>query len=79
MTGEHRPDVVSDEVRRHPAAREVTTPADLRHVLATRAPLRGVRIQDLDLRPYEAMLLTRTELEGLVVLTGDVGSVIVIR
>ena len=71
MTGEHRPDVVSDEVRRHPAAREVTTPADLRHVLATRAPLRGVRIQDLDLRPYEAMLLTRTELEGLVVLGGD--------
>lgn len=71
MTTEHRPQVASDEVRRHPAAREVSTPADLREVLTTRAPLRGVRIQDLDLRPYEAMLLARSELEGLVVLGGE--------
>ena len=71
MSEEHRPEVVSDEVRRHPAAREVTTPADLREVLTTRAPMRGIRIQDLDLGPYEAMLLNRSELEGLVVLGGQ--------
>ena len=61
-----------DETRPHPAAREVSTPAELRTVLADRRPLRGVRIQDLDLHPYEELLLTRTELTGLVVLGGQV-------
>ncbi|TWD14357.1 LOG family protein [Marihabitans asiaticum] len=70
MTRQHRPEVVSDETRTHPAAREVATPTDLREVLATRAPLRGVRIQDLDLHPFEGLLLARTELDGLVILGG---------
>ena len=65
-----RPLVTSDETRPHPAAREVTTPADLRTVLADRAPLQGVRIQDLDLHPYERLLLARDDLTGLVVLGG---------
>ncbi len=63
-------DLTSDEVRRHPSTREVQTPADLRNVLRGHLPLSGVRIQDLDLHPYEQLLLGRTDLEGLVVLGG---------
>lgn len=60
------------EVRRHPSLREVSTPADLRSALVRHRSLQGVRIQDLDLRPYENLLLGRDDLEGLVVLGGQV-------
>lgn len=60
------------EVREHPASREVATPAELQDVLADGAPLRGVRLRDLDLAAAEAALLARTDLTGLVVLGGAV-------
>ncbi|WP_106819389.1 LOG family protein [Janibacter massiliensis] len=71
-------DLRTTEVRTHPALRdghrgaprEVTTPAELRALLARRAPLAGVRIQDLDLHPYERLLLGEEDLTGLVVLGG---------
>ena len=60
------------EVRHHPSLREVSTPADLRSALVRHRSLQGVRIQDLDLRPYERLLLSRDDLDGLVVLGGHV-------
>ncbi|WP_201467331.1 LOG family protein [Janibacter melonis] len=72
MTTEHRPQVASDEVRPHPAHREITRPVALRAVLSAGVSLHGARIQDVDLGPYEADLLAREDLAGLVVLGGEV-------
>lgn len=72
MTTEHRPQVASDEVRPHPAHREITRPIALRAVLSAGVSLHGARIQDVDLGPYEADLLAREDLAGLVVLGGEV-------
>ncbi len=49
---------------------EIDRLATLRAVLADRHPLRGVRVEDLDLRPLESELLARTDLTDLVVLGG---------
>lgn len=72
MTTEHRPQVASDEVRPHPAHREITRPLALRAALETGSSLHGTRIQDIDLHPYEEDLLAREDLAGLVVLGGEV-------
>lgn len=49
---------------------EIETPADLDAALASGRPLTGLRLQDLDLTAYEERLLTRTDVDGLVVLGG---------
>ncbi|KGN31902.1 hypothetical protein N802_19290 [Knoellia sinensis KCTC 19936] len=49
---------------------EIETLRDLGDALASGAPLRGLRLQDLDLTRHEDRLLARTDLEGLVVLGG---------
>jgi predicted Rossmann-fold nucleotide-binding protein len=50
--------------------REVESLAALDAVLASGSPLRGLRLQDLDLTGRESALLARTDVEGLVVLGG---------
>src|SRR5689334_116611 len=50
--------------------REVESLAALDALLASGRPLRGLRLQDLDLTGREAALLARTDVEGLVVLGG---------
>jgi predicted Rossmann-fold nucleotide-binding protein len=50
--------------------REVESLAALDAVLASGRPLRGLRLQDLDLTGREAAFLARTDVEGLVVLGG---------
>ncbi|GAA4108411.1 LOG family protein [Knoellia locipacati] len=49
---------------------EIETLRDLDAALASGASLRGLRIQDLDLTRHEERLLSRTDLDGLVVLGG---------
>ncbi|WP_353950603.1 Rossmann fold nucleotide-binding protein [Knoellia sp. S7-12] len=49
---------------------EIETARDLEAALAHGSPLSGLRLQDLDLTRHEERLLTRTDLEGLVVLGG---------
>ncbi len=51
-------------------ATEIENLKDLDTALASGQPLTGLRLQDLDLTAYEAPLLTRTDVEGLVVLGG---------
>ena len=50
---------------------EVESLQDLRAVLDSGRPLTGLRLQNLDLRPYAAELLRRTDVAGLVVLGGQ--------
>ena len=50
---------------------EIETLGDLDAALASGSPLTGRRIQDLDLTGHEDELLARTDLEGLVVLGGN--------
>ncbi len=50
--------------------REIQTLSRLDRALRERAPLAGLRIQDLDLTGRETALLARTDLDGLVVLGG---------
>lgn len=52
------------------ADREIETLHALDDALARRVPLRGLRLQDLDLTGHEQDLLARTDVEGLVVLGG---------
>src|SRR5438132_743470 len=49
---------------------EIENLRDLDTALASGQPLTGLRLQDLDLTAYEAPLLKRTDVEGLVVLGG---------
>jgi predicted Rossmann-fold nucleotide-binding protein len=49
---------------------EIDTPAQLERLLASGRPLRGRRIQDLDLTAWAPELMRRTDLDGLVVLGG---------
>ncbi len=49
---------------------EIETLGDLDAALASGSPLRGLRIQDLDLTGHEQQLLARSDLEGIVVLGG---------
>ncbi|MFC7491821.1 MULTISPECIES: LOG family protein [unclassified Knoellia] len=49
---------------------EIESLRDLDAALESGAPLTGRRLQDLDLRDHEARLLSRTDLDGLVVLGG---------
>jgi predicted Rossmann-fold nucleotide-binding protein len=49
---------------------EIENLKDLDAALASGEPLTGLRLQDLDLTAYEAPLLKRTDVEGLVVLGG---------
>jgi predicted Rossmann-fold nucleotide-binding protein len=49
---------------------EIETLRDLDAALSSGAPLRGLRIQDLDLTRHEDRLLARSDLEGIVVLGG---------
>ncbi|QGN57806.1 LOG family protein [Nostocoides sp. HKS02] len=49
---------------------EIENLTDLDAALASGEPLTGLRLQDLDLTAYEAALLARTDVEGLVVLGG---------
>lgn len=49
---------------------EIENLKDLDAALASGRPLSGLRLQDLDLTAYEAPLLERTDIEGLVVLGG---------
>ncbi|SDO73565.1 Predicted Rossmann fold nucleotide-binding protein [Pedococcus dokdonensis] len=49
---------------------EIEHLADLDAVLSSGRALTGLRLQDLDLTAYEARLLARTDVEGLVVLGG---------
>ena len=51
--------------------REIETLAALDSALSRHTPLRGLRLQDLDLRQREAALLRHTDLEGVVVLGGE--------
>lgn len=51
---------------------EFATLAQLQAALSDGRSLHGVRLQNLDLRPVEADLLARTDLEGCVVLGGHV-------
>ena len=51
--------------------REIESLAALDTALSRHTPLRGLRLQDLDLRRREAALLRHTDLEGLVVLGGQ--------
>jgi predicted Rossmann-fold nucleotide-binding protein len=57
-------------LRPRSTATEIEHLADLDAALASGAPLTGLRLQDLDLTSYEDRLLTRTDVEGLVVLGG---------
>ena len=50
---------------------EIETLAALDRALADGAALGGLRLQDLDLRAREEQLLSRTDVEGLVVLGGE--------
>jgi predicted Rossmann-fold nucleotide-binding protein len=50
--------------------REIESLPDLDAVLADGRPLRGLRLQDLDLGGHEAQLLRRGDVEGMVVLGG---------
>ena len=50
---------------------EIETLGDLDAALSSGTPLTGLRIQDLDLTGHEDELLARTDLEGLVVLGGN--------
>lgn len=63
-----------DAGRRSTSARrpvtEIENLKDLDAALTSGQPLTGLRLQDLDLTAYEAPLLTRTDVEGLVVLGG---------
>jgi len=52
---------------------EIEDLAGLDAALRSPHPLTGLRLQDLDLTHHEARLLSRTDLEGLVVLGGRVG------
>jgi predicted Rossmann-fold nucleotide-binding protein len=58
---------VDHRVRRHP---EIQTQADLEAFLDSGRPLRGLRLQDLDLTTFADRLLARKDLNGLVVLGG---------
>lgn len=51
---------------------EITTPQALRHYLAAGKPLRGLRLQDVDLRDVMPDLLQIPDLDGTVVLGGVV-------
>ena len=51
--------------------REIETLAALDTALSRHTPLRGLRLQDLDLRRRESALLRHTDLDGLVVLGGQ--------
>ena len=51
-------------------ATEIENLKDLDTALTSGQPLTGLRLQDLDLTAYEAPLLKRTDVEGLVVLGG---------
>jgi predicted Rossmann-fold nucleotide-binding protein len=59
--------MTAEDSSRH---REVETLAALDAVLASGRPLRGLRLQDLDLTRREDAFLARTDVEGLVVLGG---------
>jgi predicted Rossmann-fold nucleotide-binding protein len=50
---------------------EIESLPDLTQTLAQRVPLRGLRLQDLDLTGHEGDLLGRTDVEGMVVLGGQ--------
>ncbi len=50
--------------------REIESLPDLHAVLASRRALTGLRLQDLDLTGHERDLLSRTDVEGMVVLGG---------
>lgn len=50
---------------------EIETLAAFDRALSRHTPMRGLRLQDLDLRHREAALLRHTDLEGLVVLGGQ--------
>src|SRR5689334_823010 len=52
---------------RHP---EIQTPADLQAALESGRPLRGLRLQDLDLTDFAARLMSREDVDGMVVLGG---------
>lgn len=56
--------------RRRPVDNEIESLHALDDALARRVPLRGLRLQDLDLTGHEEELLARTDVEGLVVLGG---------
>jgi predicted Rossmann-fold nucleotide-binding protein len=49
---------------------EIESLPDLTETLRARTPLRGLRLQDLDLTGHEEELLGRTDVEGMVVLGG---------
>ena len=51
---------------------EIETPAELYRVLAAESPVRGLRLQDLDLTGCADLLQARGDLTGLVVLGGTV-------
>jgi predicted Rossmann-fold nucleotide-binding protein len=56
----------------HRGALEIESLPALDDALARRVPLRGLRLQDLDLTGHEADLLARDDVEGLVVLGGRI-------
>jgi predicted Rossmann-fold nucleotide-binding protein len=56
--------------RRSTPTTEIENLRDLDAALTSGQPLTGLRLQDLDLTAYEAPLLERTDVEGLVVLGG---------
>jgi predicted Rossmann-fold nucleotide-binding protein len=51
---------------------EIETPAELERLLTSGAPVRGIRLQDLDLTDHAEQLRARGDLSGLVVLGGTV-------
>ena len=61
---------MSADPRPHPNGPEIETIPALDAALASGHPLRGLRLQDLDLTGHEGDLLGRTDVEGMVVLGG---------
>ena len=60
-----------DGARRSTPDPEIENLAELDVALSSGRPLTGLRLQDLDLTAYEGRLLARTDVEGLVVLGGQ--------
>ena len=61
-----------DGARRSTPDPEIESLADLDALLSSGRPLTGLRFQDLDLTACEDRLLARSDVEGLVVLGGQV-------
>ena len=61
---------MSADPRHHPNGPEIETIPALDAALASGHPLRGLRLQDLDLTGHQGDLLGRTDVEGMVVLGG---------